>query len=175
MNKQLPSDETALKLLERAGCSKNVIDHCKAVAELATAIADACNRKGMKVDIDLVRIGALLHDIGRSKTHNVNHGIVGAQIAKDANLPEAVVSIIENHVGSGITKREAQSLGFPAKSYVPRSMEERIVAYADKLIEGKRQVSIDVAVERFRRDKQISEDSVERLKQWHEELSACTP
>jgi uncharacterized protein len=175
VDRKLPSDATALTLLETAGCSNTVITHCKAVAALATDIAEACNARGMTVDVDLVRIGALLHDIGRSKTHGVGHGIVGAQIAKVAQLPDAVVAIIEHHVGSGITKKEAQSLGFPAKSYVPRSMEERIVAYADKLIEGARQVSIEAAVERFRRDKQISDEAVQRLKQWHKQLAACTP
>lgn len=174
MSKKLPSDATALHLLETAGCSKNVIHHCTVVAALATQIAEACKTRGIPVDVNLVRIGALLHDIGRGKTHGVDHGVVGAQIAEAAHLPAAVVSIIEHHVGSGITKQEAHRLGFPAKSYVPHSIEERIVAYADKLIEGGRQVSIDAAVERFRRDKQISDEAVERLKQWHDELSACT-
>ncbi len=173
MNRRLPSERTTLRLLKQVGCPKRVVDHCRAVANFAVEIAEACRKKGLKVDVDLVRVGALLHDIGRAKTHNVDHGAVGAQIARELNLPDAVVFIIERHVGSGITLREAERLGLPMKSYVPNSVEERIVAYADKLIEGSMRVPVEVAVERFRRDPDIPESSVERLRQWHEELSVC--
>ncbi len=173
MDRRLPSERTTLRLLKQVGCPKKVVDHCKAVAGFAVEIAEACRRKGLKVDVDLVRVGALLHDVGRAKTHKVDHGVVGAQIARELNLPDAVVSIIERHVGSGITIREAERLGLPTKSYVPNSVEERIVAYADKLIEGSIRVPVEVAVERFRRDRDIPESAVERLEQWHEEFSVC--
>jgi uncharacterized protein len=173
VSRRLLSEETALKLLIQAGCSEKVVDHCRVVADFAVEIAEACKKKGLKVDVDLVRIGALLHDIGRAKTHAVDHGVVGAQIARDLNLSDAVVFIIERHVGSGITKHEAEKLGWPVKSYVPESLEERIVSYADKLIEGSMRMPVEVAVERFRRDKHIPEAAVERLKQWHEEFSVC--
>jgi len=162
-----------MNLLEKAGCSKQVIAHCRAVADLAVEIADACREKGLKVDVDLVRVGGLLHDIGRAKTHGVDHAVLGAGIARGFNLSERLVTIIERHVGSGITEREARKSGLPVKSYVPASLEERIVAYADKLIEGSIRLPFDAAVERFRRDKNIPEAAVERLKQWHEELSTC--
>jgi len=173
VSRRLPSEETALKLLMAAGCSTRVVKHCKTVADFAIEIAEACAKKGLDVDVDLVRVGALLHDIGRAKTHNVDHGVVGGQIARELNLPTAVISIIERHVGSGITEGEAKRLGFPVKSYVPESLEERIVAYADKLVEGSMRVPIEVAVKRFRQDRRIPEDSVERLKRWHEEFSFC--
>lgn len=173
MSKPLPSEKTALKLLEKVGCSKNVVKHCKAVADFAVEIAEACEEKGLEVDVALVRIGALLHDVGRARTHKVDHGLVGAQIARELTLPNAVVLVIERHVGSGITESEAERLGFPVKSYVPLSIEEQIVAYADKLIEGLMRVPIEVAVERFCQDENVPEDAVERLKQWHEEFSIC--
>jgi len=169
----LPSEKAAMNLLEKAGCSKKVIAHCRAVADFAVEIANACREKGMKVDVDLVRIGGLLHDIGRAKTHSVDHGVMGASIARDFNLSEKLVNIIERHVGSGITEREARRSGLPVKSYVPVSLEERVVAYADKLIEGSTRLPFDVAVERFRRDKNIPDTAVERLKQWRIELSSC--
>lgn len=162
-----------MNLLEKAGCSKRVMAHCKTVADFAVEIANACREKGMKVDVDLVRIGGLLHDIGRAKTHSVDHGVMGASIARDYNLSGKLVNIIERHVGSGITEREARRSGLPVKSFVPVSLEERVVAYADKLIEGSTRLPFGVAVERFRRDKNIPEAAVVRLKQWHLELSTC--
>ena len=173
MSSHLPSERAAMTLLEKAGCSKRVMAHCRAVADFAVEIANACREKGMKVDVDLVRIGGLLHDIGRAKTHGVDHGVMGASIARDYSLSGKLVNIIERHVGSGITEKEARRSGLPVKSFVPVSLEERVVAYADKLIEGSTRLPFGVAVERFRRDKNIPEVAVERLKQWHLELSTC--
>lgn len=173
MKKNLPSRETALKLLKQVGCSKKVVEHCIAVAAYATKVAEIYKKKGLKVNVDLVHVGALLHDVGRAKTHGVNHGACGAQIARGLGMPPAVVSIIGNHVGGGITEAEARKLGLPKKSYIPDSVEARIVAYADKLVEGSTILPIEAAVKRFRQDSNIPEDSVKRLKQWHREFSNC--
>lgn len=173
MSKRLLTEEEAISFLVQAGCSKKVIEHCKAVSGFAVEIAEACRRRGLRVDVNLVRIGALVHDVGRAITHGVEHGVVGANIAKNSNLPDKLVHIIERHIGGGITEGEARRLGLPVKNYVPASMEERIVAYADKLIEGSVRLPVEVAVERLRRDKNVPEASAERLKQWHLELSAC--
>lgn len=173
MSKALPPEETALKLLEKAGCPKNVIQHCKMVADFAEKLAKGCKKRGIKVNINLVRTGALLHDIGRAKTHGVDHAIIGAKIAKGYGLHPSIISIIENHIGSGITEEEALRLGFPRKSYVPTTIEERIVAYSDKMVVGSNIVPFKVAMNRFSRDIQIPNTSIERLKCWHEEFQSC--
>jgi len=160
----------ALRLLSENGCSRRVINHCKAVEKVATEIAEACKKKGLNVDMKLVQIGALLHDIGRSKTHCVDHAIIGAKIARSLNLPEAVVSIIERHVGGGITIEEAENLGWPVKSYVPETLEEKIVTYADKLIEGSERVSIEQTIEKFSR--KLPPSSINGMKKLHEEITS---
>ncbi len=170
MKSHLPSEREALKLLNQAGCAQDVVNHCKAVADLAVEIAEACNRKSKKVDVRLVRIGALLHDIGRARTHTVDHGLLGAYLAEDLNLSPSVVSIIERHVGSGITSEEAEKLGWPVKDYVPDTLEEKIVAYADKLIAGSRRVTFAVALERFSQDRTTFEGSVRRLLCMHKDI-----
>ncbi|MGF3522719.1 MAG: HDIG domain-containing metalloprotein, partial [Candidatus Bathyarchaeia archaeon] len=103
MSKLLPTREEALRLLRKNRCSKNVIAHCEAVAKLARETAEICKKKGLNVDVDLVEIGALLHDVGRSKTHSVHHVVAGVEIAKKAGVPEPVISIIQCHVGGGYT------------------------------------------------------------------------
>jgi uncharacterized protein len=82
--KKLPSREQAIQLLRDNKCSPKVIKHCKAVAELALETAEKCKKNGLNVNLDLVEIGALLHDIGRSKTHSVHHAVVGAEILTEA-------------------------------------------------------------------------------------------
>ena len=169
MSEELPSREKALKFLREAGCSRNVIRHCKAVAELAVEIAEACREKGLAVDVKLVEVGALLHDIGRAKTHTVHHAIVGAKIAKSLGLPEPVISIIKRHVGGGITSEEAEKLGWPKDVYVPVTLEEKIVSYADKLIEGARRVRIEKTIEEF--SKELPPPAIQRIKKLHEEMT----
>jgi len=149
-----------------------VIEHCKTVAELAVDIAKACERRGLNVDLQMVEAGALLHDIGRSKTHSVHHVIIGVEIAKSLSLHPSIISIIERHVGGGITADEAVKLGWPKKSYMPQTIEEKIVAYADKLIEGSRRVPIERTVQKFMEELGEDHPAIKRIKKLHREFSS---
>jgi uncharacterized protein len=161
--KELPSREQAIRLLFENGCSVKVINHCKAVSKLALETANILKKKGLKVDADLVEIGALLHDIGRSKTHTVHHAIVGAEIARTAGLPESVVSVIERHVGGGITPSEAHALGWSEGIYAPVS---------DKLIEKGQRVPIEVTFEKLCREHLC--EAAERVRRLNEEIAGLT-
>lgn len=169
MSERLPSREQTLQYLKQSGCQRNVIKHCEVVAGLAFEIAEALRRRGIDVDLNLVEIGALLHDIGRSNTHSVHHAVIGARIAESLGLPEPVLSIIKRHVGGGITTKEAKKLGWPKGIYVPQTIEEKIVSYADKLIEGSRRVSIERTIESF--SQELPPSAVERMRRLHEEMS----
>jgi len=142
------------------------------VAELALEIAKACKQRGLGVDLELVEIGALLHDIGRAKTHSVHHAVIGAEIAKSLSLPEPVILIIKRHVGGGISIKEAEKLGWPKDIYVPQTLEEKIVSYADKLIEGSRRVPIERTIKNLSRE--LPPPAIVRIRRLHEEMSALT-
>jgi uncharacterized protein len=176
MDKPLPSPEEAVKILREAGCSDDVIKHCEAVARLAVRIAKRCLKNGVNVNIQLIRIGALLHDIGRSKTHKVHHAVIGAEIAKTLDLPKPIISIIERHVGGGISSDEAAKLGWPSGKYMPETLEEKIVSYADKLIEGTHIIPIEETLKRFRMDLGENHPAIERIMRLHNEISTlCNP
>lgn len=168
MSERLPSRAQAMRMLRQSGCPGNVLRHCEAVAELAVEIGETCKQRGLNVDLDLIEIGALLHDIGRSKTHSVHHAVVGARIAKTYDLPDQVLSIIKRHVGGGITGKEARRLGWPKDSYIPQTLEEKIVSYADKLIEGSRRVPIERTMKNFAQE--LPPSAVERVRRLHEEM-----
>jgi uncharacterized protein len=169
VSEKLPSREQALQLLHENHCSARVIKHCKAVAQLATETAKTCQKRGLKVDVELVEIGALLHDIGRSKTHSVNHAVAGAEMAKTAGLPEPVVAIIKRHVGGGITATEAEKLGWPKDTYVPVTLEEKIVSYADKLIETSERAPIEFTINKLREEK--LDAAAERVRILYDEIA----
>lgn len=170
MSEKLPSREQALQFLRRSGCLENVIKHCEAVTEIAVEIAQTCREKGLEVDLKLVEIGALLHDIGRAKNHSVHHAIIGAEMAKKLGLTEPIISIIKRHVGGGITAREARKLGWPKDIYVPQTLEEKIVSYADKLIEGSQRVPIERTIKNFSRE--LPPSAIGRIQRLHEEMLA---
>ena len=169
MSEKLPSREQALQLLREHQCAMEVINHCKAVTKLALETANALKERGLKIDSELVEVGALLHDIGRSKTHTVHHAVVGAEIAKSAGLPDSVISIIKRHIGGGITAGEAEKLGWPKDVYVPISLEEKIVSYADKLIENAKRAPIEITIEKL--SKELKSDAAERVRKLYEEIT----
>jgi len=160
----IPSPERCLKLLKENGCSKAVINHCMAVRDVAVKIAEKSD-----ADITLVEAGALLHDIGRSKTHGIFHAVEGARIAKKLGLPNNIIRIIERHIGAGISKEEAKKLGLPAKDYIPETLEEKIVCHADSLINDCQRQNIEKEVERALMDGH--KEYAIRLVSLHKELS----
>lgn len=166
----LPSSRAATRLLKKVGCSFNVIKHCETVSKLAVRIAKKLKKKGIPVDVELVKIGGLLHDIGRSKTHNIDHAVIGSEIARSYDVPEAVIMIIERHIGSGITAEEAKKLGLPERNFLPTTLEEKIVSYADKLVSGNHKMNFDEALGRFTMDLGEAHPAVCRLKQMHKEF-----
>jgi uncharacterized protein len=139
--------ESDLKYLRLAGCSESVIDHSVAVTEKALEIADNVN---VEVDRDLVKRGALHHDIGRSRSHDLDHFIVGAAIATELGMKDEIVRIIERHLGAGVPKEEAVIFGFPPKDYLPETYEEIIVSYADNLTHHVTHVSFEEAFSKFK-------------------------
>lgn len=161
----------ALKLLEEAGCAPNVIEHCKEVASLATEIAEKAKITGHRVNLELVEVGALLHDFGRCKTHEISHAIEGFKLAKSRGIEPEISEIIKRHIGAGISKEEARELGLPDDDYFPRSLEEKIVAHADNLVKGTTRISIEERIKLMRK-KEVPEIVIQRVKKLAEEVES---
>ena len=155
-----------IELLRKENTPENVIEHSQAVCRKAIKIAANFD----DADKELIRKGALLHDIGRSKTHGITHAIEGVKIAQKYGYSQDVLNIIERHIGAGITEDEAVKLGLPKKSYVPQTLEEKIVAHADNLISGTKEVDIDFVIAKWKRNIEDSEDNIERLLKLDKEL-----
>jgi uncharacterized protein len=156
------------KILTEAGCSPGVIAHCKAVSRTAVSLAEQVKR--VNVDGELVRLGGLFHDIGRARSHDIHHALAGVKIGRELGFSEQLLSIIERHIGAGITAAEAGRLGLPKKDYLPLTPEEKIVSYADNLTKGSEPMSFEQAVDRFRQILGPGHEGIELLVRQHEEI-----
>lgn len=164
MTEILPSRDECMEYLKNAGCSESVIAHSIAVEERALKFAQLA-----KADSDLVSCGALLHDIGRGKTHGIQHALIGADMARELEMPEEVCKIIERHIGAGISPEDAQKLELPNRNYIPETLEEKIVAHADNLIEEHKKRPVSKVLQHF--EELGYKDVAERVLALHEELS----
>ena len=121
-----------VELLRDAGVSADDIDHSVKVAEKALEIA---GRISQTIDAEFVGRGALFHDLGKAKTHEIDHGRIGAALGATLGLPAAVTAVMEKHIRGGLSETEARELNLPVKDYTLHRLEERIIIYADRLVD----------------------------------------
>lgn len=146
-------------------CSNYIIDHCKVVYERSHDITKHYDN----VDLDLVKAGCMLHDVGRTITNEIEHAYLGADLLRGLDVDERICLITERHVGAGITSDEAKSLGLPDRNYIPETLEEKIVAHSDNLVHGVTKVDLDFVIEKWT-NKNMKRESIDMLIDLHNEL-----
>ena len=119
-----------------------LIAHSKSVADMAIEIV--ASHPEVSADATFVYEAAMLHDIGifltkapkiycTGENPYILHSILGAEILRNEGL-ERHALVCERHTGAGISAEEIeqQNLPLPHKDLIPQTIEEKIVAYADK-------------------------------------------
>lgn len=94
-------------------------------------------------DPELVATAALLHDIGRSQSHGLDHAQIGALILRKMGISEDIAGIVERHIGGGLSADECSLLGLLPRDCIPRSSEEKIVCHADNIVKGRKMITIE--------------------------------
>ena len=159
-----PSESDCLRILRDAGCKKRVIIHCCTVRTVAEEMM-----KKIDCDRDLVVAGAMLHDLGRAKDHSILHAMIGAQMAEDLGLPSEVVEIIRKHTGAGLDQQDIDEMGLPQGDYVPKTIEEKIVAHSDNMVSDNAVVNHMHSVEKLM--SKGSRRGAQKIENLHLELS----
>jgi len=165
------SKQKAITVLKEL-CERNVIEHSMAVSRYAVEIAEKLRDSGLEVDLDSVETGALLHDIGRCKSHDIDHGVRGAEILEKIPELSAYSRYCLTHIGAGISRKEAVELGLPPGDYMPSTIEEKIVAYADNITEGCKKVDISVTVEKMKKALGEKHPAIARVKELSEYIAS---
>lgn len=143
----LPSRDVAFELLKILKVPYQVRRHSLKVSDKALEIAEKITKAN--INLELVEIGALLHDIGRSKTHGFKHASIGGKILRERGYPEGLARICETHILGGLDKEDANNIGLPQKDYIPQTLEEKIICLADKYMAGTKEVTLEQRFEKW--------------------------
>lgn len=156
-----------------------LVNHCDLVTEKALKIAH--NHKELLPDFKFIAEAGMLHDIGIFKTNAPNlycfgeypylcHGYLGCELLTDLGYPEHGL-VCERHTGIGITIEEivANKLPLPLRDYMPVSVEEQIICFADKFFSKSGDLSREKSVSEVRKSMQkFGSKNVARFNEWCE-------
>ena len=152
-----------------------VFTHCQIVCDIAVQLIET---NDLPVDVDFIKTGALLHDIGaypligadgilHKGTSYVRHGVEGEKILMQEGFPVELQRIASHHTGVGISKADVIKfeIPIPAEDYFAETDEELLITYADKF-HSKTTPPCFNSYEWFRNDvKRYGEEKVEVFEQ----------
>ncbi len=111
----------------------------------AKALRIARHLKLSDKSIEFIEVAGMLHDIGIVRVSDteigcngdlpyVSHGVEGRKILESEGLPVEIALVAERHTGVGISREDIrrQNLPLPDRDLLPETVEEQIIAYADK-------------------------------------------
>ena len=167
INKYYPEDNELRHIL---------LVHSRAVADKALAIAD--RHPELSLDRQFIEEAAMLHDIGIVRCNApgiqcfgtepyICHGRIGADMLRAEGFPRHA-RVCERHTGAGITCSQiiAQKLPLPEQDFLPETMEEKIICYADKFF-SKTHLDEEKTIEQAIASlSKFGEEGVARFREW---------
>lgn len=155
-----------------------LVTHSRSVADKALEVA-RCHPE-LEVDLQFLEEAAMLHDIGVFLTNApgihcfgcepyIRHGLIGANLLRRHGLPRHA-RVAERHTGTGLTAQAIveQSLPLPVRDFLPETIEEQIVCYADKFFSKTHLERVRSKEQVLRSLEKFGQESVERMKAWME-------
>ena len=158
-----------------------LLTHSRAVADFALRVAD--RHPELHIDRQFVEEAAMLHDIGifrcdapgiccHGTEPYICHGRIGALLLREEGYP-GHARVCERHTGAGLTLDDivTQQLPLPRQSFLPETIEERLICYADKFFSKTRldrEKTFEQAVGSLMK---FGAAGVDRFRQWHQIFS----
>lgn len=138
--------------------------------------------------LQFIETAAMLHDVGivRCDAAGIQcfgtepyicHGRLGAAMLREyaenngieANEMEPFARVCERHTGAGLTAEDirSQNLPLPTADFLPETMVEKLVCYADKFF-SKTHPEVQKTYEQAERSlAKFGEEGLLRFRQWH--------
>lgn len=148
-------------------------------------VADRCldivrRHPELPADAAFLEEAAMLHDIGVFRCHApsihchgsepyLRHGLIGGQLLREQGLPRHA-RVAERHTGTGLTREqiEQQHLPLPPADYVPETLEEQIICYADKFYSKSAPYRVSTVADVARSLEKFGTEGVEKFMKWAE-------
>lgn len=158
-----------------------LLTHSRAVADFALRVAD--RHPELHIDRQFVEEAAMLHDIGifrcdapgiccHGTEPYICHGRIGGLLLREEGYPRHA-RVCERHTGAGLTLDDivTQQLPLPRQSFLPETIEERLICYADNFFSKTRldrEKTFEQAVGSLMK---FGAAGVDRFRQWHQIFS----
>jgi putative nucleotidyltransferase with HDIG domain len=129
---KLPTRDECYRLMCEMGMMDHIVVHSVQVCRVATVLAENLAPAGIRLNFDLIRASALLHDITKTRSFKTkeNHAETGGQYLTELGYAE-VGSLVRQHVRLD---------DYPQKV----SLNEAVILnYADKRVLHEKVVSLD--------------------------------
>lgn len=153
-----------------------LITHSRSVADRALLVADRHPELGL--DRRFIEEAAMLHDIGVLRTDApgiqcfgtepyIRHGMIGAEMMRAEGFPRHA-RVCERHTGAGITRTaiEGNGLPLPHHDFLPETVEEQVICYADKFF-SKSHLELTRTVEQAAKSlEKFGTEGVARFMKW---------
>jgi putative nucleotidyltransferase with HDIG domain len=119
----VPGRDQALEILDSLGLPDGIVVHSRGVARVAAEAARMVAASGIPVDVRLVEVAALLHDIDKPRTRDGEgiHGEVAAEELTEMGFPELAAPVASHPVTCLLDDR-----------CFPRGWPSVLVAIADR-------------------------------------------
>ena len=167
INKYYPDDNALRHIL---------LKHSRDVARKALLIAE--RHPELQLDRQFIEEAAMLHDLGIFLCHApaiecfgtepyIRHGRLGAELLRAAGYP-AHARVCERHTGAGLSREDIvrQALPLPHEDFLPQTMEEKVICYADKFY-SKTHIDDEKTGEQAARSlAKFGEAGLERFRAW---------
>jgi len=167
IDKYYPADDELRRLLLKH--SRQVADRCLAITR---------KHRELPVDMQFLEEAAMLHDIGVFRCHApsiwchgtepyIRHGLIGGEILRSEGFPQHA-RVAERHTGTGLTREaiERQQLPLPPQDYIPETLEEQMICYADKFYSKSHPNRILTVIETAESLEKFGHDGVLKFLEW---------
>jgi hypothetical protein len=127
----------ALRLLRELGAPPRLVHHAETVGDAADLVLTRLQTLGVTCDARLIEVGAVIHDAGK-----IQHP---QELSQPGKLHEQAgeALLLSNGVQPEVARFCISHSGWNSPGV---SLEERVVALADKLWKGKREADLELNV-----------------------------